>query len=166
MKVMEKWLRTEWAEAGKGGLSHFKWWVMAAEEQEVAFSGLRPCWGLAALLWSKQCRCLEREGALFRSHFVSPSHPVLRAQVCSPLRRQAGFLDRNPGRGWNIRKFERKSHLLSTACVLGILLTCMLSRFSRVWLFAALCTVTCQAPLSIGFSRQEYWSGMPCPSPI
>ena len=26
-------------------------------------------------------------------------------------------------------------------------------------------TVSCQAPLSIGFSRQEYWSGLPCPPP-
>ena len=26
-------------------------------------------------------------------------------------------------------------------------------------------TVDCQAPLSVGFSRQEYWSGLPCPSP-
>ena len=29
--------------------------------------------------------------------------------------------------------------------------------------FATLWTVACQAPLSIGFSRQEYWSGLPCP---
>ena len=41
----------------------------------------------------------------------------------------------------------------------------MLSRFSRVLLFATLWTVDCQAPLSRGFSRQEYWSGSPCPSP-
>ena len=34
---------------------------------------------------------------------------------------------------------------------------------SRVWLFATLWTVTCQAPLSMGFSRQEYWSGLPFP---
>ena len=26
-------------------------------------------------------------------------------------------------------------------------------------------TVPCQAPLSMGFSRQEYWSGLPCPPP-
>ena len=26
-------------------------------------------------------------------------------------------------------------------------------------------TIACQAPLSIGFSRQEYWSGLPFPSP-
>ena len=41
----------------------------------------------------------------------------------------------------------------------------VLSCFSHVWLFATLWTVTFQAPLSIGFSRQEYWSGLPCPPP-
>ena len=39
--------------------------------------------------------------------------------------------------------------------------TCMLSCFSRVRLFATLWTVASQAPLSMGFSRQEYWSGLP-----
>ena len=41
---------------------------------------------------------------------------------------------------------------------------CLLSRFSHVWLFATLWTVACQAPLSMGFSRQ-YWSGLPRPPP-
>ena len=41
----------------------------------------------------------------------------------------------------------------------------MLSRFSRVRLFVTPWTVGCQAPLSMGFSRQEHWSGLPCPSP-
>ena len=41
----------------------------------------------------------------------------------------------------------------------------MLSHFSQVWLFATLWTVAHQAPLSMGFSRQEYWSGLPCPPP-
>ena len=41
----------------------------------------------------------------------------------------------------------------------------MLSHFSRVWLFAAPWTVARQAPLSMVFSRQEYWSGLPCPPP-
>ena len=40
--------------------------------------------------------------------------------------------------------------------------TNVLSCFSRVWLFAVLWTVAHQAPLSIGFSRQKYWSGLPC----
>ena len=36
---------------------------------------------------------------------------------------------------------------------------------SRVRLFATLWTVAHQASLSMGFSRQEYWSGLPFPSP-
>ena len=35
---------------------------------------------------------------------------------------------------------------------------------SRVWLVATPWTATYQAPLSMGFSRQEYWSGVPLPS--
>ena len=41
----------------------------------------------------------------------------------------------------------------------------VLSHFSSVRLFATLWTVACHAPLSVGFSRQIYWSGLPCPSP-
>ena len=37
---------------------------------------------------------------------------------------------------------------------------------SRVRLFKTPWTIACQAPLSIGFSRQEYWSGLPFPSPV
>ena len=40
----------------------------------------------------------------------------------------------------------------------------MLSCFSHVQLFAALWFVAHQAPLSMGFSRQEYWIGLPFPS--
>ena len=41
----------------------------------------------------------------------------------------------------------------------------VLSCFSRVWLFVTLCTVAHQAPLSMGFSKQEFWSGLPCTPP-
>ena len=41
----------------------------------------------------------------------------------------------------------------------------VLRRFSHVWLFVAPWTIACQPPLSMGFSRQEYWSGLPFPSP-
>ena len=36
---------------------------------------------------------------------------------------------------------------------------------SHVRLFVTPCTVAYQAPLSLGFSRQQYWSGLPFPSP-
>ena len=42
---------------------------------------------------------------------------------------------------------------------------CVLSCFSHVQLFVAPRTAARQAPLSMGFSRQEYWSGLPCPPP-
>ena len=44
--------------------------------------------------------------------------------------------------------------------------TCVLSHFSHVQLFVTPWTVACQALLSMGFSRQEYWSGLPSPPPL
>ena len=43
------------------------------------------------------------------------------------------------------------------ACVQAQMLSC-------VWLFVTLCTVACQAPLSMEFYREEYWSGLPFPT--
>ena len=87
---------------------------------------------------------------------------------------------------WNFKKKKwfggrlwviwTKSHLLSEDAHLTIswgpqhhfgacVCVCMLSHFSHVWLFATPWTVALQSPLSMGFSSQEYWSGLPCPSP-
>ena len=41
----------------------------------------------------------------------------------------------------------------------------ILNCFSLVWLCATLWTIARQSPLSLGFSRQEYWNGLPCPPP-
>ena len=41
----------------------------------------------------------------------------------------------------------------------------VLSCFSHVQLFATIQIIAYQAPLSMGFSRQEYWSGLPIPFP-
>ena len=46
------------------------------------------------------------------------------------------------------------------------MLLLLLSRFSRVWLCATRETAAHQASLSLGFSRQEHWSGLPFPSPM
>ena len=47
-----------------------------------------------------------------------------------------------------------------------LLLLLLLSHFSRVWLCATPETAAHQAPPSLGFSRQEHWSGLPFPSPM
>ena len=49
--------------------------------------------------------------------------------------------------------------------MLDIVLLLLLSRFSRVRLCATPWTAAYQAPPSMGFSRQEYWNGVPSPSP-
>ena len=50
-------------------------------------------------------------------------------------------------------------------CVCIHVCCAVLSCFNHVQLFATLWTVAHQAPLSMGFSRQEHWSGLPCPPP-
>ena len=57
-------------------------------------------------------------------------------------------------------------------CVLACVCVCVRTRacvcaqsLSRVQLFATLWTLACQSPLSMEFSRQEYWSGLPFPPP-
>ena len=53
------------------------------------------------------------------------------------------------------------SSLLMSSKALGVVVLL----FSHVQLSATPWTVACQAPLSMGISRQEYWSGLPSPSP-
>ena len=50
-------------------------------------------------------------------------------------------------------------------CCLDMTCACVLSCFGCVCFFATVWTVAHQAPLSMGFSRQEYWSELPFPSP-
>ena len=63
-----------------------------------------------------------------------------------------------------------KSSLLDSSMCLGkthqvpLVPVCVLSCFSYIRLFATLWTVAHEAPLSTGFSRQDYWTGLPCPS--
>ena len=55
---------------------------------------------------------------------------------------------------------------LCIICVKSVInITCMLSHFICVQFFATPWTVARQSPLSTGCSRQEYWSGLPGPSP-
>ena len=57
------------------------------------------------------------------------------------------------------------SPYMATAFIILTQLLLLLCHFSRVRLCAAPKTASYQAPLSLGFSRQEHWSGLPFPSP-
>ena len=58
-----------------------------------------------------------------------------------------------------------KLYVFSTSLPL-LLLLLLLSRFSGVQLCATPETAAHQAPSSLGFFRQEHWSGLPFPSPM
>ena len=59
---------------------------------------------------------------------------------------------------WNL-KYGTHEPIYETECV------CVLSHLSHVCLCATLWTAAFQSPLSMGFSRQKYWSGLACPPP-
>ena len=54
---------------------------------------------------------------------------------------------------------RNRSHFIVCVCDLHA------QSLNRVQLFVTLWTVACQSPLYMGFSRQEYWSGLPFPIP-
>ena len=54
--------------------------------------------------------------------------------------------------------------IISKHLIVG-LCACVLSHFSHAQHFVTLWAVALQAPLFMGFSRQEYWTGLPCPLP-
>ena len=59
--------------------------------------------------------------------------------------------------------FSREEQLLTVICFIESYMVVYLLSYVR--LFAAPWTVAHQAPPSMGFSRQEYWNGLPLPSP-
>ena len=67
---------------------------------------------------------------------------------------------------WKVSFSGCGSLLLYKISIWLLLLLLLLSRFSRVQLCATPEMTAHQAPPSLGFSRQEHWSGLPFPSPI
>ena len=61
---------------------------------------------------------------------------------------------------------QRVRHDLATEQQKSIMLLLLLSRLSRIQLCATPERAAHQAPLSLGFSSQEHWSGLPFPSPM
>ena len=56
---------------------------------------------------------------------------------------------------WPSRAYSAKETISSSVCAQS----CVLRLFATSW------TVACQTPLSMGFPRQKYWSGLPFPTP-
>ena len=76
----------------------------------------------------------------------------------STIPRQGNLVASSKIQSFILSPSNSTSRTLSQRCV------CVCQFLSQVWIFATPQTVACQAPPSTGFSRQEYWSGLPFPS--
>ena len=72
---------------------------------------------------------------------------------------------RQPHTIWEKSLQEKKLKGGAVVSVVLVKVLLLLSHFSHVRLFMTMWTIALQAPLLMGFSRQEYWSGLPCPPP-
>ena len=103
-----------------------------------------------------------------RSNQLSPTHPEIFTQTCSHFIQIAAHLShsqRSPLTTISKKPVFFIPNLLPCFMFLYGPWKLRVKLLSRVWLFATPWTVDCQAPPSVGFSRQEYWSGLLFPSP-
>ena len=127
-------------------------------------------------LWKRPCYLLHTH-----THTHTAFHPIPSSRwweqnlnLTSGGQIQEEDFGRQVDRGWREESYEskclkgqRNSGRMTTVrfCQMCPPPACMLSHFSRVRLFATPWTAVHQAPLSMGFSRREYWSGLPWPPP-
>ena len=120
-------------------------------------SSISPCSSsnLLSYIWKlfyemqKYLKCIQRVPCIWTLHMCFES--TVTSPLCESNKASLGT--------------QPTQWLCSTTILQSVCSACELSCFSCVRLWATLWTVACQAPLSMGFSRQEYWSGLPCPPP-
>ena len=112
-----------------------------------------------------QARILEWAAVSF-----SRGSSQLKDQPCASCTAGGFFTTESSGISFLIYKMRLICYLYSGVVIRRKytirLLLLLLSRFSRVQLCATPEMAAHQAPLSLGFSRQEHWSGLPFPSPM
>ena len=85
-------------------------------------------------------------------------NPVVQSFICAGVKVHKSSMFHNKAKLKEPSLSEFSENLICISIV-------KVKSLSRVRLFATLWTVAYQAPLSMGFSRQEYWSELPCPPP-
>ena len=95
----------------------------------------------------------------FQNSFLGASLVVQWLRICLPEQEIEVLIVQDSDPGLGTQKTSNLVFILQTETA------CLLSCLNHVRLFMILWTVARQAPLSMGFSRQEHWSGSACPSP-
>ena len=147
-------------------------WAWSARTLIPVLAAL-PClsWDLSWSLWlvrtvTHTTLCIKLTGSLRAWHGArpgswdeTPHHGALSAPV-DPIHSSGNIIW-----GGSITSLFGKVTELEMFDHVNLAWMCVFRRFSRVQLFATPWTVAHQALLSVGFSRREYWSGLPFPSP-
>ena len=130
------------------------------------------------LLWLVSHWCFNKHHECWQCKFINSQFWRLEAHICPTglwsRCWQAAFLSEGLRQKYIFLLFQFLEATFFSWLVVAILIfkasngqsdfpqvvcSCVLSHFSCVWLRATLGAVACQAPLSLGYSRQEYWSG-------
>ena len=126
-----------------------------------SYSPAESLWNTTSILGSPR---MEMEGEIARYHFLEVVPICIKVGAKSQHQRDKTIPSLNSA---FFHQVSSEKCLYLWRCEVYFLFvntisisSCVLSSFSCVWLYIAH-----QAPLSMGFSRQEHWSGMPCPSP-
>ena len=124
---------------------------------------------LSRILWNADCPSLSRHPIMVCGTQV-PRKRRVRDPMLPGLDKQAlnSMVPADMTFLWHLMVLSLLQHNSLTSWHGSVLVrTCLseLKSLSCVRLFATLWTVAYQVPLSMGFSRQEYWSGLPYPSP-
>ena len=131
------WLWVEWCHLLPSG-SH-----LSSKPQVSTFYS--PCTDCIAHDFWRACECK------FPCESMQTRHYCAGANICKIILRSGQ---------WAPRKLVLKIKDMASHDIV-----CMLIHFSSVWLCATLWTLAYWVPLSMGFFRQEYWRGWPCPPP-
>ena len=140
-------------------------------------SAAAQCWAegregeVATQAWHWKAKYFEKKVFVSNAHSTAPtSHPSLFRNSLNDYRLLAFHLEMSTWKAFSkldaLKSIPRG--LLILLCVHAkslLLLLLLLSHFSHVRLFETLWTIAHQAPLSMEFSRWEYWSGFPRPPP-
>ena len=109
-----------------------------------------------------RCQQLEGRTRCSGTSVQRPTSPHEQQRVRAFIGQGRGLHAETAQSSWTVIFRLVIGDLTSTILVILLYCSCVLS---CIQLFVTLWTVVGQAPLSMGFSRQEYWSRLPCPFP-
>ena len=131
---------------------------------------LSPANSFHIYIWKMNVETFLNVQSAFYNHFSQGKHSEWLEDYIFIMIRKQSLKHVSFSAGFDLLIYMLHKHFLQISLSYNFqpraLLLLLLSHFSRVRLCATPQTAAHQAPLSLGFSRQEHWSGLPFPFPV